>query len=328
MALSAVYRAPFTVDLVDTRVEQHGPKDIRVRVDACGICGSDLVSYTKGSYVHPGQVMGHEFVATVLAAGGEVQGVTAGDQVMVRPLRTCGECWYCHRGEIHLCGASGRTSYSYGRPGGYCEELVLHDIHVGQDVVVLTPGVSVLDAVWAEPFAVALHAVQLAGVAPGNRVLVTGAGSIGLCLARAATLAGARVVVAEPREPRRQASLALGTVEAVADLAALPAASVDVVLDSSGRADVLEDVLRVLTPGGIRVAVGVTGGRVKPAVGVLTRGSFGYTAEEFVRACRLINDGRARLGSAVTHQFDLHDFSAAMDTAANDPTAGKVVIRP
>ncbi|MBB3042847.1 zinc-dependent alcohol dehydrogenase [Nocardioides soli] len=327
MSASVVFQGPGWVDLAERPVPEPGPSDAVIAVEGCGVCGSDLTSYRDGAYVSPGQVMGHEFVGAVVATGEECR-VAVGDRLVVRPMRSCERCWYCRRGDIHLCSGTAELSLSFGLPGGYAAHVLVPDPRPGVDVFVLSAAVDVRDAIWVEPLAVALHAVRLAGPVAGRRVLVVGAGSIGLCLLTAARLSGATTVVVEPRAVRRDLAVALGADAVLADAGELAAGSVDAVLDSTGVPAAVEGAIGATFPGSSVVLVGVTHRDVALPEGRWVRGSFGYQEGDFAAAAELVATGRARLGRAVTHEFPLTSFDEAMTVAASDPRAGKVVIRP
>lgn len=327
MSVSVVFQGPGRVDLDERPVPEPGPTDAVIAVEGCGVCGSDVASYREGAYVSPGQVMGHEFVGSVVAAG-EGCRVAVGDRLVVRPMRSCGRCWYCRRGDIHLCSGTAELSLSFGLPGGYAAHVRVPDPIPGVDVFVLPAATDVRDAIWVEPLAVALHAVRLAGPVAGRRVLVVGAGSIGLCLLTAARLSGATTVVAEPRDVRRDLAAALGADAVVAGAAELAPGSVDVVLDATGVPAALQAVVGSTLPGASVVLVGVTHRDLDLPADRWVRGSFGYQEDDFAAAAELVATGRARLGRAVTHEFPLTSFDEAMEVAASDPRAGKVVVRP
>ncbi len=327
MSVSVVFQGPGRVDLDERPVPTPGPTDAVIAVEGCGVCGSDLTSYRDGAYVAPGQVMGHEFVGAVVAAGERCR-VAVGDRIVVRPMRSCGRCWYCRRGDIHLCSGTAELSLSFGRPGGYAAHVHVPDPNPGVDVFVLPAATDVRDAIWVEPLAVALHAVRLAGPVAGRRVLVVGAGSIGLCLLTAARLAGATTVVVEPRAVRRDLAAELGADVVLADADELAAGSVDVVLDATGIPAALHATLGATLPGGSVVLVGVTHRDLDLPADRWVRGSFGYQEDDFAAAAELVATGRASLGRAVTHEFPLTSFDEAMEVAASDPRAGKVVLRP
>jgi (R,R)-butanediol dehydrogenase/meso-butanediol dehydrogenase/diacetyl reductase len=194
-----------------------GPGEILVRTTACGICGTDLHEYVAGPIVTPvephpltgaqnPQILGHEFAGDVIATGPGVGSVVEGDRVAIMPLAYCGRCAYCARGLQHLCTTMACVGLSHAW-GGMGELAVVAEYQV----VRLPDGVTYRQGALIEPTAVAAYGVERAGVAPGDRVLVTGAGPIGALAALCARAAGASTVyVSEPNAARRARADALG----------------------------------------------------------------------------------------------------------------------
>src|SRR4051812_18753107 len=217
-------RAAVFHDRRDIRVEDvpepgpPGPHEVLLRPALCGICGTDLHEYTDGPIVVPApephpltgarapQVLGHEFSARVLAVGAEVGSVVEGDRVAVMPLIFCGACYYCRRGLHHLCVRMACTGLSWSG-GGIAERVVVPEYQVEK----LPDTVSDIQGALVEPTAVAAYGIDRAGLAPGDTVLVTGAGPIGALSALYAKAAGAsRVIVSEPDAGRRKLAAELG----------------------------------------------------------------------------------------------------------------------
>ena len=189
-----------------------------VRVATCGICGTDLHEYIAGPIVTPvephpltgaqnPQILGHEFAGDVVAIGPGVTRVAEGDRVAIMPLAYCGQCAYCVRGLQHLCATMGCVGLSHAW-GGMARAR-------DRRRVPGRPAPRRRDATQQgaliEPTAVAAYGVERAGVAPGDRVLVTGAGPIGALAALCARSAGASAVyISEPNPARRARAEALG----------------------------------------------------------------------------------------------------------------------
>src|SRR5262245_45419949 len=194
-----------------------GPGEVLVRVATCGICGTDLHEYAVGPIVTPvephpltgaqnPQILGHEFAGDVVATGAGVTSVSEGDRVAIMPLAYCGSCAYCARGLQHLCTTMACVGLSHAW-GGMGELAIVAEYQV----VRLPDGVTYRQGALIEPTAVAAYGVERAGVAPGDRVLVTGAGPIGALAALCARAAGASTVyVSEPNAARRARADALG----------------------------------------------------------------------------------------------------------------------
>jgi threonine dehydrogenase-like Zn-dependent dehydrogenase len=308
-----------------------GRHDVLLRVEACGICGSDVASYLHGHYVEPGQVLGHEIAAVVERVGEAVADLDVGTRVAVRTAGACGHCPYCAADKPYLCGESRSRTMGYGRPGGFAERVLVPDAVVGTDLLPVPADCPPEELLWAEPLAVAVHALRRGEVDEGTRLLVVGAGSVGLCVVAAARAAGtADVVAVEPREERRRAAEQLGadTVTA-AELADLPADRFSVVVDTSGVVSAIASGTTHLRAGGVLTLLGLGDAGLPWPLGDLdVRASFAYTDSDFRLAVEHLVTGRARLRDLVSHRFDLPDTGTAIAASAEDPTVIKAAVFP
>ena len=306
--MRAVRRTDRGVELVEVPPPATG---VRVRVTSAGICGSDLHLAATGPLP---QTLGHEF-------GGLLDDGTA---VAVRPYVACGSCGPCTSGRPHLCTTGLTRFYGVSIDGGMADE-------VGVDPACLVPlptGVDPADAGLAEPMAVAVHGIGRLGVGPGQRVLVVGAGPIGLCAIAAALDAGADVDVSARREARQAAAASLGARPAP------DGASYDLVVDAAGTADAAADVVERVNPGG---TVGQLGTWWEPVAlsgawqlkeVTLVQG-FLYGDGEFAAAAGLIRSVPALRDALVTHRFGLGDAAEAFRVAGDRSTGAiKVVLEP
>ncbi len=219
-----------------------GEGEVVVRVGRCGICGSDLHMTEDAAYgIWPGAILGHEFAGEVVALGKGAEGLAAGDLVSVFPLASCGQCETCLAGEPAWCAGFGLQG------GGYAEYALTRP----NQCVKLPQTASLADGAIVEPLAVALHGVNLSGLQPGERVLVLGAGPIGLAVAFWARRQGAgRVVVQDVADYQRERALGMGATDFVAD-PEHPVAASDRAL--GGKADVVFECVGI--PGLIAQAV-------------------------------------------------------------------------
>ncbi len=285
-----------------------GPRDVRVRVAAGGICGSDLHYFNHGGTgairLREPMVLGHEVAGTVDAVGGEVSRVAVGTRVAVDPSRSCGECRFCREGLHNHCRDMRFMGSAMRMPhvgGGFRETLVIHE----RQAVAIADAVGFGEAAMAEPLAVCLHAVTRAGPLPGRRVLVTGCGPIGALCVKAARHAGAGEVVATDVQPfplsvarAAGANIALDVgaePDALADLVARTG-PFDILFEASGHAPALAAALGALRPRGIAVQLGLGGDVTLPLNLLVTReidlrGTFRFDAE-FGLAVDLMNRGR------------------------------------
>lgn len=186
-----------------------GAGEVLVKVARCGICGSDLHMAEDPAYgACPGDVFGHEFAGEVVDLGQGTEGLRKGDLVSVIPLKSCGACEHCRKGEVQWCAAFGLQG------GGYAEYAVTRP----NQCVQLPQSASLADGAIIEPLAVALHGVRLSGLKAGDSALVLGAGPIGLAVAFWARRMGAgRVVVQDIADWQRDRALAMGADAFIAD---------------------------------------------------------------------------------------------------------------
>jgi threonine dehydrogenase-like Zn-dependent dehydrogenase len=311
-----VFHGPGDVGTAELDLPAVGATDVVLAVEACGVCGSDLSSYAHGHYVEAGQVMGHEMSAVVVEHGTGLPDLSIGQRVAVRPMRSCDACAYCLAGDTHLCGSTYGRSLGYGAPGGFAERLHLADVTVGRDIVPVADDVDPFDLLWAEPLAVALHALGLAGGTTVTRLLVTGAGAVGLSVVAAA--------VAERREAAR--SLGAGAW-APGQLAA--DASYDALVDASGVPVALQSAVPLLHPTAAVILVGLNDAPVPWPVGAhRVTGAFGYRDRDFERAVELIADGRVSLGGLVPHRFGLAQADRALTVPRPQDNVVKAAIVP
>lgn len=181
------------------------PRDgVVVAVHTCGICGSDVHRPRSGPFASR-HVLGHELSGTLLAIGPEVRGLHEGQPVVVNPLGGCGSCVACRRDMPFACAQFPNIGIS--APGGFADEVAVR----AAQVLALPDGMAIEDGAHVEPLAVALNALGLAGVAPGDACVVFGVGPIGLNVVLALRAAGAGTITAIGRSPgRRRAAAALG----------------------------------------------------------------------------------------------------------------------
>ncbi len=186
-----------------------GTGEVVVQVARCGICGSDLHMAQDAAFgACAGDVFGHEFAGEVVALGRGAAGLVPGDRVAVIPLKSCGTCLPCLRGEVQWCAQFALQG------GGYGEFALTRP----NQCIALPRSASLADGAMIEPLAVGLHGVKLSGLKAGDCVLVLGAGPIGLAVAFWARQRGAAKVVVQDILPfQRERALAMGADHFIAD---------------------------------------------------------------------------------------------------------------
>ena len=192
----------------DVRVEQVpfpdcGPGELRIRIEACAVCGSDLKTFQSGNpRMKPPITMGHEFTGRVDAVGAGVRGFSEGERIVMATSVSCGQCFYCRRGWSNLCLDLKPMGFAF--PGGMAEYLIVPELAVrGGHVVKVPEGLAPEHAALAEPVSCAVNCAELCGIAEGDTVVVVGAGPMGLMNLFAAREFGARKLILAQREGKR-----------------------------------------------------------------------------------------------------------------------------
>jgi threonine dehydrogenase-like Zn-dependent dehydrogenase len=297
------------IDLADEPGE-----GVRVSVVSSGICGSDLHLISFG----PSEVtLGHEF-------GGCLDD---GSPVAVVPVLTCGQCDPCRSGNGQQCGEAFAGMYGISRHGGMADQVWV-DPRCIQPIPHTLP---LRDACLIEPTAVALHGINRAGLQSGMRVLVIGAGPIGLCAVAVARHLGAAVDVSAHRTNRVAAGEQLGAGTAVTS-------GYDVALDAAGTQGSMDTAVALVRPGG---TVGILANFWDPVtmslaflikeVSLVPAFTYGHHhgVSEFEEAVRIVGALPELAGSVITHRFALDDAAEAFRVAADRHTDSiKVVLEP
>ncbi|MEA2312748.1 MAG: (R,R)-butanediol dehydrogenase / meso-butanediol dehydrogenase / diacetyl reductase [Solirubrobacteraceae bacterium] len=345
---AAQWVEPERLDLAE--VDEPEPVDGQalVRVSECGICGSDLSSFKGGLGTRPGQVLGHEFSGTVLAAPG-VEGLTGGERVTVRPLTPCGHCDRCLAGDVHLCEAGRGLDIGYGVSGAFADRVLVPRALLGQTIFKLPDAVSDRAGALVEPLAVALHATRLGEPEAGDVAVVFGLGIIGLGAVHwLKTMGASTVIAADPSELRRERARALGAdvvvdptsgsmVAAVAEITGPglygAGARADVVLECSGAAPAFTDAIRVARSGASLVIAALYKSKVELRPDRLVekeltvRGSFAYK-DEFSEVIAELERGAIDADALISHTFPLERIQEAFAIQADAAQSVKVTVTP
>jgi len=237
------------------------PTDLKLRVIFSGICGSDLHEFVAGPLMAPmPSVLGHEFCAEVVEVGAEVRGFDIGDKTVGVIYPSCGRCEYCRRGDFTLCDM---RAMAVGERNGSFAQFVAAP---ARQMFLVPPATPPEEAALIEPSSVACHAIRRSRLQLGERVVVMGAGPIGLLITALARRAGAdRIAVVEPAEHRRRLAITMG-----ADVALDPADEIEgpimemtdargaeVVFEASGNPAAFETAVRLTCKQGRLMMVAV-----------------------------------------------------------------------
>ncbi len=323
-----------TLHMEERDVPQAGPGEVLVRVHSVGVCGSDIHYFEHGRIadfiVETPLVLGHESSGTVAAVGEGVTDLPVGSKVALEPGIPCGACEQCRAGRYNLCP----DVQFFATPpvdGTFCEYVVVprafaHPVpdHVSFDAAALV-----------EPLSVGVWACQKANVRLGTRVLVTGAGPVGVMAALVARANGAsQVTLSDTNAQRLAKAAALGFDTIDPTERSLPdEVMADVLLECSGAPAAIDAGVRSVAPAGTVVLVGMSPSTmVELPVGVIqgrelwVTGTFRY-AHTYPTAINLVASGAVDLDALVSMTYSLEEAGEALTHAKRDPAAMKVVVR-
>src|SRR5262245_50756501 len=335
---AAVYREKRRLVVEERPVPEPGPHDVLLRVSHCGVCGSDLHLVMEG-WGRPESIGGHEYAGRIAALGSAVKNWELGAPVVGGPTAGCGKCEYCASHRPGLCASHGAPGVS-GFQGAFAEFIRVHESQLRR----IPPGLSMREAVLAEPLAVALHGITLSQIAPGRRALVTGAGPIGMLTLAALRARGIQdVTVSEPSSTRRTAAVRVGATKVVTpeDLPRprMPFDFVepgfDAAFECSGNPQAVESALRQLKRGGTLMLVGT--GMVKPKLDanrmilgeLRVIGSYNYDENGFEDALALLAGGKLPTDLLLEPgDVGLEGLTSAMERLAAGEIGGKLLVVP
>jgi threonine dehydrogenase-like Zn-dependent dehydrogenase len=338
---AAVYRSPGVLAVEERPVPRPGRDQLVVRVHSCGICGSDIHQLRDGWGQKPGTVAGHEWSGTIAAVGDDVSGWSVGERVVGGASPKCGTCRRCREGKPSQCENRALMTGEHN-DGAFAEYILCR----AAGVLRLPDGLSARHAALAEPLSVALHGITRSGIAPGDTVMVFGAGPIGaLSIAALRAMGVTDITVVEPHEARRRLAEALGASAVVdpAELEVFPsweperlsARAVHVVLECSGHKAAIEAGFHQLLRGGILVMV--SAGIDHPTFDInrmilnelTVTGSFVYDLGGFERALELLASPDFPADLLIDPaDVPLNAIGQAMEDLAVGRIAGKVMVVP
>ena len=322
----AVLAAAGRIEMREAPIPCPAPGEVLVRLRAVGICGSDVHYYVDGrigdAVCEFPFVLGHEPAGEVAALGAGVQGLTVGQRVALEPASPCGACQQCVSGRANCCPKV-RFLGTPPIPGVFAE----YHCFAAHQCVPIPDNISFEAAATLEPLAVGVHAVNLAGIRPGDRVAVLGCGPVGILTAMAARAAGATfLAMTDPLAARRAHAEAL-----VADLVLdsrdderlsrlqTAAGDFDVTFEAAGVQDAIDDATLLVRPGGVTVLIGI------PSVDRIALWAHPLRRKELniimarrsnlalEPSIRLMAAGRLDPGKVVTHRFPLAQLAEGME---------------
>jgi len=339
---AAVFEAEgLKLAIADRPTPTAGPGELVLRVGFCGICGSDLHATEPSPFpLDRGTVLGHEFAGTVAATGAPDWQV--GDRAIGVPLMPCADC--APRGDCRdalgiLCPRGRIIGLAASAPGAYAEYVRLP----ARMALRVPAGLDLAHAALAEPLAVGAHAVRKAGALLGARVLVIGAGPIGLAVTAFAALSGPRVLaVSEPDPARRERALGLGAAHGIdpgqdavaASFARAAGGPPEVVFECAGATGLLRHAIEVAGISARVVVVGVcrTEDTLLPRVAIRKELSvqfvLGYVRDDFALVLDTLAAGRIDAARFITRVIGLDALPDTFESLRHPNPEAKVLIAP
>lgn len=338
MRAAVFEKAGQQLEIREVPTPEAGPGELLIRVHRCGVCGSDLHMTDTHSCFNPpaGSIIGHEFAGEVVALGEGTHGRwKEGDRVAVLPYIGCGQCLPCLSGDPTQC-AKVRSQASGQASGGYAEYSAVS----AMDAVKLSDGLSWEEGAFVEPIAVGIHTVAKAAIPVGARVLVIGAGPVGLAVAACAKIGGADSVVVSARTDRRaDLALMMGATEfVVADeklgenFARLAGGPPEIVIECAGVPGMMDLAAGIAAPRGTVVMAGacLQTENFLPIVATMKELTYQfavcYTRREFAMAEKLIAWGRIDPMPMFDGTISLDQFPARFEELRGDKQACKVML--
>ena len=313
------------------------PEDgLVLEVRACGVCGSDLRRWREGPLPGSGDVIaGHEIAGIVLTVGSRVKDYKPGDRLAVAPDVHCGRCYFCKRGLYNLCDDIHLIGISPGYPGGFAEQMVLTAEILNLGIVHLIPAeLSFREAAFAEPLSSVLAAHAKANTNLEDTVLIMGAGPIGCLHIVVAKARGARVILSEPHETRREWAKMFGPDQVLNPLQEDVVSQVrrftgnlgaDIVICANPIAETQKQAVEAVRKGGRVILFGGL-----PKANPMTTlnanlihygeinvvGAFSYHPSYHQQALEVIRRGLVPVEQLITHTFPLEQINEAFSMAS------------
>ena len=325
---AVTFQAPGEVRIEDKPEPEIGsPDEAIVRVDASGICGSDLHIYHGRVAIEPGFTIGHEYVGTVVEVGDEVTRVAPGDRVLGAYGTACGACFFCDRGDFHKCD-SGRT-FGHGELLGSLQGSQAELLLVPTANMTLRPipeGMSDEIALFAgDVMGTGYHAILETGIGEGDSVAVLGLGPVGLCAVQAARAAGAEVIAVDTVADRLELARSFGATPVHlteedprgAVKAATERRGVDAAIDAVGDPRALDMACKMTRKTGTVFAIGVYAEPIELHMGVVwlkaltLKTGHANVIAHLDPVLEKLSSGELDPGPLVTHRMSLDDAPEA-----------------
>ncbi|MDX1499810.1 MAG: alcohol dehydrogenase catalytic domain-containing protein [Woeseiaceae bacterium] len=325
--------------LKDLPKPEPAPGQLRIRVKACGVCGSDIHA-SEADWTPTGIVMGHEFAGVVDAVGEGVTRWRPGDRVAPLAQISCGGCDACRAGDEQPCENPELIDYNPERGGAYAEYTIVG----ARDALPLPDALSFEEAAAVEPLAVGLDAVRRARLTEDDSVLIIGGGPIGLSITQWARFFGARDVVVSELNPARlkiaEAMRATGTIDAssapdtIEAFVELTGRKPTVIIEAVGVPSMIQRCIEMAKPESRIVVVGVCQATdtFEPMQCILKSltliFAYGYSTDDYAYIIELLGSGQLTAKPLISHRVSLDELPAAFEALRRPGDQIKVIVEP
>lgn len=337
---AAVFHGCKDVRIEDIPARRPLPGEVTVRIEACGICGTDIHIFEGAegaAKTVPPLVLGHEFSGVIWETGDPTGDLKPGDRVCIDPNDMCGGCYYCRRGMAHFC--ENMTGIGTTINGGFAEYCTVRR----KQVYKMSDSLSFEEGAMTEPLACCLHGMDLVGLKQGQTVMILGGGTIGQIMLQLAKISGASaVILSEPVAAKR-----LLAAESGADIVVDPLKddvegvlrshgikAVDAVIECVGRTNTMTDAVRFAGKGGTVMLFGLTdpGAEIplkpfdifKKEISIKASFINPYTQG---RALALLESGKIDVKRLIAARIGLEELPGALESTAKS-AGGKIIVTP
>lgn len=340
---AALYEGVGRIRMVDIPKPVPGPGEIVIKVDYCGICGTDIHAYMYEGIIAPGTVLGHETVGTIVEMGSGINGLKVGDRIIPSLLNYQCSCYYHRHGKPHLCPKmmSVGAGVAPGTIGGYAE------FHKCTSGIKIPDNVALEDAVLWDIFCTALGGIRKSRFKIGDNVAVVGCGAVGLAAVQLLSLGGAAYITAvEIDDRKRELALKYG-----ADLAVSPdeeldikqkienahysGVGCDVTYEIAGNSKAVSLAVNLCKKGGQALIIGTSMEpleTIRPAELILSeveiKPSFVSGEEELFSFLKLLSAGRINTKGMITEVVRLDDIPEVMERLSKTAIQVRVAVKP
>ena len=337
----AMYHSNSDVRIEEMPVPEIGPREILMRVEASGICGTDVMEWYRADRVP--LVLGHEVSGVIVKTGKGVRSYKEGDRIAAAHHVPCGVCRYCRRGHPTICDTMRKTNFY---PGGFAEYIRIPSINVERGTFLLPKNISYEEGTFIEPLACVIRAQRIAGVRKDDCVIMVGSGISGILHIHLAKVSGAaRIVSTDIVDYRLKMARSFGADEVINAKEDIPKRLLkinkgmlaDVVIICTGSPDGIRQALRAVRRGGTVLFFAATDQDVTMPFSVndtfwrtevTLASSYAGSPEEHEQALGMIKSGKVKVGEMITHRLPLQEALKGFQLVTGAKDSLKVIIQP